>query len=172
MKPVHYHVLICACLLLPSCEPDPVIASGLVVFDQAQFDRERAAWNASNVKNYRFNMYVDIAPPTSIIRFVIENGEFKERKIIQTGYADDFYQNGFTIPAFYDAIERAVQDARKRYEGKNPDDLRFLIDVVYNTEHHFPVSMSTCEVYAVGNNTFEGESQEGTWSIGDFERGD
>jgi hypothetical protein len=165
--------LACACFLPLSCEPDPELAHvDVVQFDQAQFDRERAAWNASNVKNYHFNMYVDGMASRSIIRFVIENGAFKERQIIQTGKHDYVYSGGFTIPAFYAEIERTVQDARKQYDGRNPDEIRFSINVAYNTRHHFPVSIQTCELHAVGNNNFEGINNGGiTRSIRDFERG-
>jgi hypothetical protein len=145
-----------------------VIASGPADFDQARFDRERAAWNASNVKNYRFNIYVNIIPPPSIIRFVIENGAFKEREIIQAGDGDDLYPNGFTIPAFYDAIERTVQSVRKKYEGSE----NRVIEVEYNTEHHFPVSMAIREWREVEDNVFVDEGGGIGFSIRDFEIGD
>jgi hypothetical protein len=162
MKFVHYAVLICACFLLISCDLELEPATEAVVqFDQEQFDRERAAWNASNIKNYRFDMYADGMASRSIIRFVVENGAFKERKIIQSGQLDYLRQNGFTIPAFYAEIEWNVQNAWKIYGDKNPDEIRYVINVVYNTAHHYPVSINTCELHAVGNNTFEGEDNSG-----------
>jgi hypothetical protein len=123
----------------------------VVEFDQAQFDRERAAWDASNVKNYRFDMYVEGMGQYSIIRFVVENGVFKEREIIESGKHDSFYQNGFTIAAFYAQIEQTVQTAWEDYGGRDPDEMRYLIDVVYNTDHHYPVSIYARELYFGSN---------------------
>jgi hypothetical protein len=151
-------------LLFPEAE--------VVEFDQAQFGREQAAWNASNVKNYHYNMYIDDLGSLSIIRFVIENGVLIKREIIESGMHDN-HDTGFTtIPEFFDKIERTVQAARKEYAGRNPDDIRFVIHVDYNTEHHFPVSMRTSELHAIGNNTFtSGEGDGITCSIKDFADG-
>jgi hypothetical protein len=169
MKFIHYAVLVC--ILIISCEiefpPDDVVQ-----FDQAQFDQERSAWNASNVKNYRFDMYLDGMGLRSIIRFVVENGAFKKREIIQSGDKDYFYQNGFTIQEFYAKIDRTVQTARKDYQGRDPDEIRYSVYVVYNTQHHYPVSMYASELHAVGNDTFEsGIGDEVICSIRNFERG-
>jgi hypothetical protein len=155
-----------------SCETELVPAAEIVEFDQGLFDRERAAWNAANVKNYSFDMYVEGMASLSIIRFTVENGAFKELEIIETGHHDRFYQKGFTIPAFYAEIERTVQYARKYYEGKNPDEIRCLIEVVYNTRYHFPIQVSESELHTVGDNNFESDvANSGVkYSIRNFER--
>jgi hypothetical protein len=145
------------------------IEADVVEFDQEQFDRERAAWNAANVKDYSFNLYVTGYGMSSIIRFVVKNGAFKEREIVKSGKFENIDAGFTTIPAFYDKIERTVQDARKKYEGRNPNDIRFLIDVVYNTENHFPVSMRNSELDF--NSTGLLLADTITCSIKDFKRG-
>jgi hypothetical protein len=168
MKLLYSVVLICASFLLFSCETDPEIILPQD-FDQALFDRERAAWNASGVKNYYFNIHVGGYGSSAVIRFVVENEIFQGREVIQSGNEiDHIYQNGFTIPAFYDEIEQYVQSSRKKYKGRT--DAGEVITVVYNTDHHYPVRISTTE--------WETEDREPvacdtiTWYLDDFERKD
>jgi hypothetical protein len=170
MKFINYAVLICACVLLSSCLIDD-IEQDVVEFDQARFDRERAAWNAANLKNYSFNLYVEGMGSSSTIRFFIENGMFKKREIIKSGKFENIDAGFTTIPAFYGKIEQTVQSAWEEYGGKDPDEVRFSIRVVYNTEHHFPISMRTSRLIAVGNNTFTSGADSGIdFSIKDFVR--
>ncbi|MDR2600887.1 MAG: DUF6174 domain-containing protein [Spirochaetaceae bacterium] len=134
-------VLSGVCFLLSSCwlNPEAEVVREAFRFDQERFDRERAAWNAAGIKNYRFDVHVDGLGAFSIIRYFIENGSFKNRVFIKLGSIDHSNPGFTTIPEFYAKIERFVQEKRKEYEGLNPDYERYLIDVEYNSEYHFPI---------------------------------
>jgi hypothetical protein len=178
VKSFCYFVLVCG--LFVSCPVAPETGLETVVFDQARFDWERAAWEALDANNYRFDMHValffgEYQNPT-IIRFVVENGAFKERVITQSGDYDDYYEEAFTLSGFYDKIEKTVRDLRKEYEGKSrKSDGYVTIDVVYDTEYHFPLSMAVCEALSVSGGAYT--TPDGAWtssffSIEDFVIGD
>jgi hypothetical protein len=113
--------------------------------DKATFEKERAAWNNGNIKNYRFEYdFFNDAGPTGTIKITIP--ESGDPVIENPDEHDVIFKN---ISEIYDFINRTF-DFIERVKNETCDGHKIkslTLDITYHTQYHYPEEVRFSEGY-------------------------
>ena len=144
-------VVVFAVFLFVSCEINVELE-----FDQETFNTQRQLWQASNVKDYQYQLSAcGFASYDGII--IVENGKYKENIPSYADYPDGYYEGSNYIIKSYstiDEIYKTIEDTFKRTNNKKqPVNDIYLsgISVKYDKVNHIPIEIHYEYHYPVFN---------------------
>jgi hypothetical protein len=150
-------ITLVVCLFLYGCDQE---ANSSVRFNHAEFEYNRAAWEAHGITNYIFEISYFPGEPWmritvkigEVVRLEVLNdfdGSYKDIYIYDMGWLIDIWG---TIPLVFDSIEARYESAHKRLEQSN---LRgnYFIYVRYDAEFNFPEWVLGAEEGVDGDNS-------------------
>jgi hypothetical protein len=132
-KYLYCFFIVALCVFQNSCEPVDI------QMDKEKFDRERAAWNSLNLKNYQFTYQHFSASTGPFGPYTITVRENEETVVENTGrHADNLTFK--TIEEVYAYAGRTFELAKSVKDGSyDGHKLRSIIfNITYDAQHHYP----------------------------------
>jgi len=132
-------VVVFTVFLFVSCEINVVVD-----FDQKTFNTQKQLWQASNVKDYQYQLSAyGFDGYDGII--IVENGKYKENIPSYNDYPEDYYE-GYLIKSYstIDEIYKTIEDTFKGTNNKKQsinDVYLSRISVKYDKVNHIPIEI-------------------------------
>jgi hypothetical protein len=151
MKNSFVLILVCLGLLSFSCaiiEEPPF----KLLFDEAEFTRQKEAWNDQNIQNYRFRVRSSYMPGpenADIEHFVVKEGALPEWAVEQGSdpreadvnpASPDYRPCYATITGIYSSIEQAAAELGQKVEEDAELYYGASVSVSYHPDYHFPTT--------------------------------
>jgi hypothetical protein len=136
-KYFYYFTIAVSLVFLNSC--DDFFKDDLVIkIDKGTFEKERALWNSSNIKNYQFvYTFFNDAGPVGPVKITI-----KENKIPVIEKSDQYneYSIGENISEIYNFINETFDFIETVKNGTyNGHKIKSLtLNIIYDTQNHYP----------------------------------